>query len=415
MPSVRVVVMVTLEALFYIISVVEQKPHHHFILEAVLQGSGKQCVTHYCKVTVHVCFGCQEQLHDVMAARPNCHQEATQWIQICLCTRSQQDSGALDISIGDSKVEGGPPHVSVGFRLPGIHSIVDIEAVSKQELQAAPVASFCCGVNWTLTRLLDGLLGGQRYKHLHSSAWQQIKVVSVIRRLSHPSIQNLLVVSSIRSLMDGQVSSGIGQIGVSSVVQQQLDTGGVSWSSGIQQDTLPVTGLRVDSATWAGTKEMGHLWQSAPAIRQVYFHQTHHSSAEPLRCGRGRIQPPRREASRPLHLCGSLGLHSSAVASGCLCCPIWRLHASPSSSSSRPAPPRHRRWSAGASFRKSPPSLLPGRTHQRVLLRRNDRSSKMESFRESLVLLSLSFSMISGFNWEEMLELRRNCCDWWTL
>lgn len=55
--------------------------------------------------------------------------------------------------------------------------------------------------------------------------------------------------SGVSCLVDGQVTSDTGQIGISSVVQQQLNAVGVSRSGRIQQDTFPVTSLRVHSAT----------------------------------------------------------------------------------------------------------------------------------------------------------------------
>lgn len=55
--------------------------------------------------------------------------------------------------------------------------------------------------------------------------------------------------SGVCCLVDGQVSGEAGQVGVGSVVQQQPNAGSVSGSGCVQQDTFPVTGLRVHSAT----------------------------------------------------------------------------------------------------------------------------------------------------------------------
>lgn len=62
-----------------------------------------------------------------------------------------------------------------------------------------------------------------------------------------------LIVAGVRRLVDGQVSRDAGQVGVGSVVQQQLDARHASRAGGVQQDALAVEGLGVDSAAWSET------------------------------------------------------------------------------------------------------------------------------------------------------------------
>ena len=109
------VVMVTAETPLSIVAVVEQQPHHHLVLQAVHQRCGKHRVVHRREVTVHVCLRRQQQLHDLVAPRPDRHQEAAQRVQVGFGSRLQQHLSAGGVPVGDSKVQRASPHVSVVF------------------------------------------------------------------------------------------------------------------------------------------------------------------------------------------------------------------------------------------------------------------------------------------------------------